>query len=87
MPSISNIAKALGRLGGLARAKRLTADHKKRIASSGGKSRATSLLATRRIVENFRYVEAMQALAPQSPQIKRVKTCKTTLPGHYAKAQ
>ena len=80
----SDIAKALGRLGGRARAKKLSAAHKKRIASMGGKARAQSLLAARRIIENFRYVNTIRKLRGESNKVTRLKTFGGRLPGIYA---
>ena len=59
----SQMARALGRRGGRARGKRLSRAEKKRIASLGGKARARSLLAARRISDNFRYVAVLDELA------------------------
>lgn len=87
MSRASAIAKSLGRLGGLARAKRLSADHKKKIASSGGKARAESLLAARRIQENFDYLDAVIALQDKPITIKSVSHYAGPLPGHYAKSR
>jgi hypothetical protein len=78
-----NLAKIPGRLGGRARAKRLSVEHKKKIASLGGRSRSKSLQAARRIVENFLYVAAIRDLAGKSYKIRRVKTFKNRLPGIY----
>jgi|SRR5579885_146574 len=55
-------AKALGRRGGRARARNLSAEQRKKIASMGGKSRALSRHAARRIEENFKYLEAIEDL-------------------------
>lgn len=60
--NIRDIAKALGRLGGRARAKKLSAKRRKEIASMGGLSRALSHHAERRIEENFRYLETIESL-------------------------
>ncbi len=79
------MAKTLGRLGGLARAKRLSATHKKKIAAHGGMARAQSLLAARRIRENFDYLNAVFALQGKTITIKSVATYKGPLPGHYDK--
>lgn len=87
MSRVSAIAKSLGRLGGLARAKRLSADHKKKIASRGGKARAESLLAARRIRENFDYLAAVQTLQGKAAPIKSVSNYTGPLPGHYAKTR
>lgn len=55
-------ARELGRRGGLARARRLSPQRRKIIAISGAKARLLSLRATKRIEENFRYLEAVQVL-------------------------
>lgn len=84
---MGEIARALGKLGGESRARRLSSSKKSEIAAMGGKSRARSLLAEKRIVENFRYVSAMRALeGGASPITRRVKSCRNRLPGLYAKA-
>lgn len=71
--SLRSYAKALGKKGGVMRAQRLSADKKKKIAALGGKARVESLRITKRIEENFRYLEAMQtlALATQNPLMKK----------------
>ena len=55
-------AQSLGRLGGLARARRLGPDERRRIASQGGLARSLSRHAARRIEDNFRYLAAASAL-------------------------
>jgi hypothetical protein len=60
--NLSQIAKQLGRRGGLARAKSLSLSRRKAIASLGGQARALSRHAVRRVEENFRYLEAIEAL-------------------------
>ncbi len=62
MMKIRDIAKALGRLGGRARAKKLSPERKKKIAAMGGLSRALSHHAVRRIEDNFRTLEAIEVL-------------------------
>ena len=78
-----DMARALGRRGGRARAERLSAAHRTQIASLGGAARATSLNVARRIDDNFRYAEAARELRGTSPR----KTGKTRsdgrLPGIY----
>jgi hypothetical protein len=66
----SDMARALGRKGGTARAARLAPSERRRIAALGGRARALSLHASRRVAENFRYVEAMDALQPRPPVIR-----------------
>lgn len=75
----SDMARALGRKGGQARAARLAPAEKKRIAALGGRSRALSLHAARRIAENFRYVEVMDALQPR-PRVTRLSAFDGPLP-------
>jgi len=52
----------LGRLGGKARAKKLSASEKSRIASLGGLSRSISRNIESRILINLRYSETVTAL-------------------------
>jgi hypothetical protein len=56
------IAQMLGRLGGKARAKKLSASERSRIASLGGLSRSISRNIERRIVTNLSYSETVTAL-------------------------
>jgi hypothetical protein len=64
---LSSIARALGRRGGLARARKLSAGRRKEIASQGGRSKALSRHASRRIRENFEYLERVNALRKAAP--------------------
>ena len=67
--NIKSIARALGRRGGLARARKLSAERRKEIASQGGRSKALSHHASRRIRENFEALKRMDALRKAaSPQ-------------------
>ena len=79
----SEMAKALGRRGGLSRGKRLSATDKKRIASLGGKARLQSLQAARRIVDNFRYVAVLDDLRPRPTTVRRLRAFAGPLPGVY----
>lgn len=81
----SALARALGRRGGLSRASRLTAVDKARIASLGGHARRESLQAARRIAANFEYLAAVRELRPM-PSVKRLRHCRTRLPGLYRSA-
>jgi hypothetical protein len=81
----SALARALGRRGGLARARRLSPEEKSRIASLGGHARRESLLAARRIADNFHYLTVLHELRPARP-VKRLRTCRTRLPGLYPPA-
>jgi hypothetical protein len=77
------IAKALGRRGGQARARRLSAEERRCIAALGGAARRASLEVARRIAENFAYLTAAQDLGERRPGPVRVRTCKGPLPGLY----
>jgi hypothetical protein len=77
------MARAMGRRGGRARAKRLSAARRRQIASLGGRARALSLLAERRILENLRYAAAAVELQGGVPEILRLKTSTGRLPGLY----
>lgn len=78
-----DIAKVLGQRGGRARAKRLSAEDKMKIAALGGQARAESFLLKRRIARNFDYVAALRELAGRSHKVKRVKNTRERLPGIY----
>jgi hypothetical protein len=79
----SAIARILGSRGGHARARRLSAEEKKRIASQGGKARRASLVAARRIVENLRYARAVEELRGAPRPVRREPTFAGRLPGLY----
>jgi hypothetical protein len=79
----SEMAQALGRRGGRARARRLSAAEKKRIASLGGKARRQSLQAARRIADNLRYAAVLGDLRGQPTTVRRVRTFAGPLPGIY----
>ena len=82
----SDMARALGSKGGKARAKRLDSAEKRRIAALGGRARALSFHATRRINENLRYADAMTALRPPT-KAARLRNFAGPLPGlHGARA-
>ncbi len=55
-------ARALGRRGGLRRAERLSRQERRRIAAQGGRARALSFHAERRVAENFIALEAVEEL-------------------------
>src|SRR3990167_9361306 len=59
MTSLQKVARLLGRRGGKARARSLSAKERKKIASQGGRSRALSHHALRRIEDNSRYLDAI----------------------------
>jgi hypothetical protein len=79
----SEMASALGRKGGHARAKRLSVLEKTRIASLGGKARMQSLQAARRIADNFRYATTLDALRGRPTTVKRLSAFAGPLPGIY----
>ncbi len=60
--SFRQFAKILGRRGGKKRAKTLSPQRRRAIASQGAQARIASLKAARRIEENFRYLEAIRQM-------------------------
>lgn len=81
--TVSELAAALGRRGGRARAARLTPERRRQIAATGAAARRQSLEAARRVAENFSYAEAVEELRGTTPAVRRVATCRTRLPGLY----
>ena len=81
------MARAMGRRGGRARAKRLSAARRRQIASLGGRARALSLQAERRILENLRYAAAVVELQGGVREVQRLKTASGRLPGLYPAAR
>jgi hypothetical protein len=77
------MARRLGQRGGIARARRLSAERRREIASRGGEARRRSLLAAKRIADNFRYLTAVLALQGGPPEVARMKTFDGRLPGIY----
>ncbi len=77
------MAQTLGARGGRARARRLTADRRRDIASLGGAARRESLAAARRITDNFAYVEAVVTLQGGRPDLLRTSEVAGRLPGLY----
>jgi hypothetical protein len=76
----TQIAKTLGRRGGLTRAARLHPEERRRIAALGGEARRVSLEAARRVAVNLRYATAVRALRPQ-PGVERLSAFEGRLPG------
>jgi len=74
-----DIAKVLGRRGGLKRAQNLSANEKSRIARMGAKARVASLKAATRVETNFKYLEAIRQLKPP-PKAKSVRLANEKLP-------
>lgn len=79
----TEMAKALGRRGGLSRAKRLPAEERKRIASLGGEARRRSREAMREIAINSMYAAMMTELQGGPVKVTRVKNFTGRLPGIY----
>jgi hypothetical protein len=80
----SEMARALGRRGGRARAARLSRDEKQRIASAGGHARQQSLEIARRIAANFLYAGFVNVLSGRDAiKVQRQRTCADRLPGIY----
>jgi hypothetical protein len=77
------MARVMGRRGGRARARRLSAERRRQIASLGGQARHRSLQAARRIVDNLRYAAAVLELRGGVPRVLRMKTFSGRLPGLY----
>ena len=76
------MARAMGRRGGLARARRLSVERRRQIASLGGQARRTrSLLLARRIADNLLYAAAIEELRGGPREIRRVRTFTGPLPG------
>lgn len=75
------MARRLGRRGGRARARKLSAARRRQIATLGGQARGRSLLVARRIAENFRYVAAVFDLRGGPPKLVRMKAFSGRLPG------
>lgn len=79
----SELAAALGRRGGRARAARLAPERRRQIAEAGAAARRQSLEAARRVAENFSYAAAVEELQGGTPAVRRVAACRTRLPGLY----
>jgi len=77
------MARAMGRRGGRARAKRLSPERRRRIASLGGQARQRSLLAARRLVDNLLYAAAAEELRGKAREVLRMKTFAGPLPDLY----
>lgn len=83
---VSSVARMLGRRGGLARARRLSPEARQRIASLGGLARRRSIEATARMVENFVYLDLVEAFQGGVPGVARVRRPAGRLPGLYRDA-
>jgi hypothetical protein len=80
------MAKILGSRGGRARARRLSANERRRIASLGGHARRQSIEAAQRVVDNLNYLAMVLELRGGHPPVTALKTFTGTLPGIYARA-
>ncbi|MEW6321489.1 MAG: hypothetical protein AB1635_10410 [Acidobacteriota bacterium] len=76
----SQAARVLGRRGGRVRARRLSADRRRQIASMGGAARRESIAAARRVADNFLYAAMMEALRGAPHTIERLSECPEPLP-------
>ena len=76
------MAKALGRRGGLSRARRLSSRRLADIARAGARARGESLRLARAIRTNFDYVKAIRELHPPPP-VRSESRCGGKLPGIY----
>ena len=79
---LSEIARTLGRRGGLRRAQRLSRRRRAEISRLGAKARTESLRLARVIRTNFQYVAVIERLDPPRPVLSET-TCRRTLPGIY----
>ena len=77
------MARALGRRGGRARAAKLSSEEKQRIASLGGHARRRSLEAARRIVINLRHARMVTLMRGGPAAVTRMKRFTGLLPGLY----
>jgi hypothetical protein len=84
--SNSEIARALGRRGGLKRAQRLSKARRVEIARLGSEARSDSLRMERAIRSNFDYVAAMRQLDPPAKVSSEPKASRK-LPGIYGAIQ
>lgn len=78
----SEIARMLGRLGGLKRAQRLSKTRRAEIARLGSQARADSLRLEQAIRNNFDYVAAIRQLHPPRT-VSSESTPVRKLPGIY----
>ena len=69
--TVSEIAKKLGRRGGLKRAQRLSDQRREEIARLGAEARIESLCLAKAIQNNFDYVAAIHQLQPTPPAVSQ----------------
>lgn len=80
---IEDIARTLGRRGGRARARRLSAEERRRIAALGGQARHRARQVLQRLENNLRYAVAVVQLQGKRPRVARMSTFAGPLPGIY----
>lgn len=80
---LADLARALGRRGGLSRARRLSKQRLEDIARTGAAARGESLRLARAIRTNFDYLRAIHELHPP-PVVRSETSCRRRLPGLYA---
>lgn len=66
----------------MARARRLSAEKKREIASLGGRARSESNSIVKRIEENFRYLETIRQMT-EPPKVRSSSSARKKLPGIY----
>jgi hypothetical protein len=81
---IRDMAKVLGRRGGLSRAHRLSSRERTEIARMGGRARADSLSLAGAIKSNFDYLEAMHRLHHPT-HVRSESACNGPLPRLYGR--
>jgi hypothetical protein len=79
---ISEMARALGRRGGLSRARSLSSQRRTDIGRAGATARGESLRLARAILTNFDYVRAIRELHPPRP-VRSEAGGSGKLPGIY----
>lgn len=79
---LAEIARALGRRGGLSRARRLSKQRLEDIARTGAAARGESLRLARAIRTNFDYLRAIHELHPPAV-VRSEPKCRRRLPGIY----
>jgi hypothetical protein len=77
------MATTVGRRGGHARGKRVTAADRSRVAALAGRARQRAPDAARRIIDTLEYAAAVRELRTRTREVKRMKTIKGRLPGVY----
>lgn len=81
--SLSKMATALGRQGGIRRAQRLSRRRRVEIARMGARARAESRRLAEVIRNNFDYVRVIEGFGPPRPVLSEAAP-RRALPGIYA---